>query len=71
MEAISSFIGTINGIVWGAPMLIAILGVGFFLSIGLRLMPILKLGTGFKLLWGDRKADSGEETTVKSHPIRL
>ncbi|WP_027857235.1 alanine/glycine:cation symporter family protein [Marinobacterium jannaschii] len=70
MEAISSFIGTINGIVWGAPMLIAILGVGFFLSIGLRLMPILKLGTGFKLLWGGRKAGSDEEDNGEIPPYQ-
>ena len=64
MEAVTEFISTINGIVWGVPMLVMILGVGLFLSIGLRLMPILKLGRGFKLLWSGRAvsedADKGE-----------
>ena len=32
-------------------MLVMILGVGLFLSIGLKLMPILKLGAGFRLMW--------------------
>jgi AGCS family alanine or glycine:cation symporter len=50
MEMLTSIIGEINGIVWGPLMLVLILGVGLFLSLGLRLMPILKLGTGFKLL---------------------
>ncbi|WP_039019858.1 alanine/glycine:cation symporter family protein [Halocynthiibacter namhaensis] len=59
MEALSNFVGTINGIVWGAPMLLVILGVGFFLQVGLKFMPILKLGTGFKLLFAGRK-DTGE-----------
>ncbi|MCL1068611.1 sodium:alanine symporter family protein [Shewanella olleyana] len=54
MEQVTAFVNTINGIVWGVPMLVMILGVGLFLSIGLKLMPILKLGTGFKLLWSGR-----------------
>ncbi|WP_298773092.1 sodium:alanine symporter family protein [uncultured Shewanella sp.] len=54
METLSEFISAINAVVWGTPMLIMILGVGLFLSLGLRLMPVLKLGTGFKLLWSGR-----------------
>ncbi|BBB26897.1 alanine/glycine:cation symporter family protein [Amphritea japonica] len=57
MEAITSVIGAINSIVWGPMMLVLILGVGLFLMLGLKLMPILKLGTGFKLLWSGRSAD--------------
>ncbi|WP_299491345.1 sodium:alanine symporter family protein [uncultured Shewanella sp.] len=54
MERLSELISAINAVVWGTPMLIMILGVGLFLSLGLRLMPILKIGTGFKLLWSGR-----------------
>ena len=61
MEAVTSFVSAINGIVWGIPMLVMILGVGLFLSIGLRLMPILKLGTGFKLLWSGRTVTDESE----------
>ncbi|MGH0002347.1 alanine/glycine:cation symporter family protein [Pseudovibrio ascidiaceicola] len=42
-------------------MLIAILGVGLFLQIGLKLMPIFKLGTGFSLLWKGRQGEGGGE----------
>ena len=70
MESISSFIGTINGIVWGAPMLILILGVGFFMSLGLKLMPILKLGTGFSLLVKGTKAKEGEENEGEIPPYQ-
>lgn len=41
MEAFESFVSSINGLVWGPPMLVMILGVGLFLSIGLKLMPVL------------------------------
>ncbi|MGF1757161.1 sodium:alanine symporter family protein [Photobacterium sagamiensis] len=54
MEAVTNFISAINSLVWGVPMLVMILGVGVFLTVGLKLMPIVKLGTGFKLLWSGR-----------------
>ncbi|WP_306115600.1 MULTISPECIES: sodium:alanine symporter family protein [unclassified Roseovarius] len=55
MEALNNIVGQINGVVWGPLMLLLILGVGFFLQVGLKFMPILKLGTGFKLLFSGRE----------------
>ncbi len=55
MEALTSIVNSINGIVWGPLMLVLILGVGFFLQVGLKLMPILRLGTGFGLLFKGRE----------------
>jgi AGCS family alanine or glycine:cation symporter len=60
MEAISSFISELNSLVWGPPMLVLILGVGLFLSIGLKLMPILKLKEGIQLMWQGRSAVGAE-----------
>jgi AGCS family alanine or glycine:cation symporter len=37
-------------------MLVLILGTGFFLMVGLRLMPLLKLGYGFRMMWAGRHA---------------
>ena len=54
METISDLIGTINGWVWGPPMLVLILGTGLYLSAGLRLMPLHRLGYGVRMLWGGR-----------------
>lgn len=56
MEALNSIVGAINGIVWGPLMLVLILGVGFFLQVGLKFMPILRIGTGFSLLFKGREA---------------
>jgi AGCS family alanine or glycine:cation symporter len=70
MEMLTDFIGAVNGIVWGPMMLVLILGVGLFLMLGLRLMPILKLGTGFKLLWQGRTAPSGEESSGEISPFQ-
>ncbi|MCG9739760.1 sodium:alanine symporter family protein [Shewanella insulae] len=69
MEVITEFVSTINGFVWGTPMLVMILGVGLFLSVGLRLMPILKLGTGFKLLWSGRIPDKDKQVKGEISPF--
>lgn len=60
MESLSTIVGWINGIVWGPLMLVLILGVGLFLQIGLKLMPILRIGTGFGLLFKGREGGEGE-----------
>jgi len=56
LELLTNLIKEINGVVWGVPMLIAILGTGIFLMLGLKLMPVLKISTGFQLLWQGRTA---------------
>lgn len=60
MELITSFLKEINALVWGKPMLFMIFGTGIFLMFGLRFMPILNLGKGFKFLWQGRKATKNE-----------
>ncbi len=59
MELITSWLSAINGVVWGVPMLIGILGIGIFLQIRLAFLPIRKLGTGFRLLF-ERNQHRGE-----------
>ena len=56
MDSIISAINTINGVVWGPPMLILLAGTGLFLTFGLKLIPQRKLGYGFKMLWNGRKS---------------
>jgi AGCS family alanine or glycine:cation symporter len=59
VEPIKDLIGGLNGLVWGPPMLILILGTGFFLMVGLRAMPLKRMGYGFRMLWEGRK-EQGE-----------
>ena len=54
MELINSAVSWLNGIVWGVPMLLLILGVGLYLTFGLRLLTIIKIPFGFGLLWKGR-----------------
>jgi len=59
VEVLTSAVNAINGVVWGPLMLVLILGTGLFLQIGLKFLPIRKLGHGFKLLWKGRVPPSG------------
>lgn len=59
METLTAFIRSINDVVWGVPMLIAILGTGLFLQLRLGFMPIAKIGAGFAMVWRGRKAAPG------------
>ena len=66
METLTSLFGAINGVVWGPVMLVLLLGVGIYLQLGLKLMPIRKLGMGFKLMWAGREAKSSEGKAAKA-----
>lgn len=55
------FLNTVNGLVWGPPMLALIAMTGLFLTIGLKAYPIRHLKTGFVELWkGRHKQGEGE-----------
>ena len=54
METLTNILTSVEAVVWGPLMLMLLLGVGFYLQLGLKLLPIRKLGMGFKLLWGGR-----------------
>lgn len=69
MDTLVNLLNTINGVVWGPPMLILILGVGLFLSVGLKMMPILRIGTGFRLMLKGTKARKGEENAGEIPPF--
>ena len=66
----TNIVNAINGVVWGPLMLVLILGVGLFLMLGLRLMPLLRLGTGFKLLWSGRTPAKGEDKSGEISPFQ-
>lgn len=60
METITNVVNVVNSIVWGPYMLALILGTGFFLTVGLKFMPIRNISNGFKLLLRGRKGVSEE-----------
>jgi len=61
MDDITSFLSIVEGeYVWGPVTIILLVGTGLYLTIGLGFMPILRIGTAFKLLWQGRKEDETE-----------
>ena len=54
METIIEWVNTVNGVVWGWPMLVLILGTGLFLMVRLTFMPVMRLRYGFRMLWAGR-----------------
>ena len=56
-----------NDIIWGPVMLALLLGVGVYLTMGLKAMPWRKTGTAFALLWKGRKSkDRGDITPFEA-----
>ena len=68
MEALTAFFSAINGFVWGPPMLVLILGTGLLLQIRLKLMPILRIPTGFRMVWRGRQPDA--DGRGRDQPLR-
>ncbi|HTF95788.1 MAG TPA: sodium:alanine symporter family protein [Cellvibrio sp.] len=68
MQSIQQVVGWLNGLVWGPPMLVLILGTGFFLMIMLRGMPLVKIALGFRLMWRGR--ERGDSTTGDVSPFQ-
>jgi len=64
MDLITTLIKQLNSIVWGPLMLVLILGTGLILMIGIKGMPIAKLGYGFKMLWQGRKSKAKDEGDI-------
>jgi AGCS family alanine or glycine:cation symporter len=63
LDLIKELAGDLNGLVWGPPMLVLILGTGFVLMLGLRAMPLRRLGYGFRMLWAGRKEQGQGDIT--------
>ena len=68
MAYLESFVNSLNGIVWGPPILVLILGTGLFLMLRLRLMPLSKIGAGFRLMWRNRA--KGDAATGEISPFQ-
>jgi len=63
---IEAFVGRVNGIVWGPPMLLLIGLTGAFLMAGLWAMPLRKLFYAFKLLFTPQRTGEGDISPFKA-----
>jgi AGCS family alanine or glycine:cation symporter len=68
MEFLQNLVNSVNGLVWGPPMLVLILGTGFILMVMLKFMPLVRIGSGFALMWRGRS--KGDESTGEISPFQ-
>lgn len=68
MEFLQNLVNSVNSLVWGPPMLVLILGTGLFLMVMLKFMPLVRIGTGFALIWRGRT--KGDEATGEISPFQ-
>ncbi|KRW58124.1 alanine/glycine:cation symporter family protein [Pseudomonas sp. TTU2014-080ASC] len=68
MEFLNTLVNEVNALIWGPPILVLILGTGFFLMLRLKFMPLLKIGAGFRLMWQGRK--KGDDSTGEISPFQ-
>lgn len=54
MDVFLNLLNAVSGFVWGPYMLILLVGTGIYLTLGMRLKSITKIGYGFKLLFQGR-----------------
>jgi AGCS family alanine or glycine:cation symporter len=64
MEGLTNAVGAVNSVVWGYPMLILIVGVGLFLTVGLKFMPWQKIGYGFRYLREGTQSKAGAQGEI-------
>ena len=54
------FLNTINGLVWGVPLLVLLMGTGVLLTVRLGLLQVVKLPMALKLIFAARNTGSGD-----------
>lgn len=67
MGLLTQWVTSINDVVWGFPMMMAILGTGLFLQLRLRFMPVTKIVAGLVMTW--RSRDPGRNAPGEISPF--
>jgi alanine or glycine:cation symporter, AGCS family len=60
LEQINKIVEGINGIVWGPPLLILLVGTGVYLTIKLRFLQVFKLPLALKYIFQKEEDENGE-----------
>jgi AGCS family alanine or glycine:cation symporter len=60
MDLLKTCVIWFNNLVWGPPMLIMIMGTGFYLMLRLGFMPLLRIPQGFVSIWQGRHRSESE-----------
>ncbi|MEC4679152.1 MAG: sodium:alanine symporter family protein [Nitrospirota bacterium] len=64
MDTLNKFLTSISGLVWGPMMLALLVGVGIYLTIGLRAITWRRLPYSVRLLWHSRVSSPGDQGDI-------
>ena len=64
MEILRSGLASIENFVWGPAMLVLLLGVGVYLTLGLKFMPLRRIGTAFRLTFSGIHSKKGAKGDI-------
>lgn len=67
MQQLTEWLQSLNGLVWGVPMIVLILGTGFYLQLRLGFMPLRNIGYGFRMIWKSRSVDAKEHGDISPY----
>lgn len=70
LNSLPDVLGCIGGLVWGPVMIVLLLGVGVYLTLGLKAMPWRKLGYALKMLWAGRKTEKEADSQGEITPFQ-
>lgn len=63
LDRLESFLDAANSFIWGPVMLVFLLGVGLYLTIGMRAFAWRRLGTAIAIMWRGRRSDEQGDIT--------
>lgn len=66
MESFANLIGAIGSFAWGPIMIVFLVGTGFILTLGTRVVQFRKLGYAFKLLFSKEHVGEGDITPFQA-----
>ncbi len=66
MEALNAIIGQINSFAWGGFMIFCLVGTGFVLTVGTRVVQFRRLGYAFQLLFSKDHVGEGDITPFQA-----
>lgn len=64
METFENFLNATSGVIWGPMMLTLLVGVGMYLTVGLRAITWRRLGYSLRLLWHSRSSASDDKGDI-------
>ena len=71
MEAVTSILNKIDSFLWGAPLIILLIGTGIFLTVKLGFLQVSRLPLALKLIFKAENQGKGDVSSFKSLCVAL